>query len=81
MSIHAAYMLIPRNLTHFSRNPKHASKRVRLPSARAQSFQFFLRELISEIGSREAIEVNIHESAASAPMHVTALKAQGHAAT
>ena len=31
MSLHAAYMLIPRNLTHCSRNPKHASKRVRYP--------------------------------------------------
>jgi hypothetical protein len=28
ISLNAAYMLIPRNLTRFSRNPKHASKRV-----------------------------------------------------
>jgi hypothetical protein len=27
ISLNAAYMLIPRNLTRFSRNPKHAPKR------------------------------------------------------
>jgi len=31
MSLHAAYMLIPRNLTRLSRNPKHVSSRVRSP--------------------------------------------------
>jgi hypothetical protein len=29
-------MLIPRNLTRFSRNPKHASKRVRFPLSALQ---------------------------------------------